>query len=55
MPRLKPLNAATCTKCGSKKTKRLGYSPQKKGSVWACEDGQHLFVVPLLVFKKAAK
>ena len=50
--RLKPLGAAKCTECGSKKTRRLGYSKDHKGSLWICEHN-HAFVVPMIVMKPA--
>lgn len=54
MARLAPINAAVCTTCGSKKTKRVGFSKARRGSLWVCEN-KHVFVVPTLVFSGAPK
>ena len=50
MPRLAPLNPATCPGCGKKNTKRVGFSPEKRGSLWQCfEDAcRKRFIVPTL-------
>jgi transposase-like protein len=53
MARLRPLNAAVCTGCGSKKTRRAGFSSEKRKSVWVCDDCKNTFTVPLLVLAKS--
>ena len=52
MARLKPLNPATCPKCKTKNTKRVGYSESKRGSLWICSDCKEGFIVPMLALKK---
>jgi len=50
MPQLKPLNPATCPYCAKKETRRIGYSAERKGSLWKCvaEGCGKPFLVPTL-------
>lgn len=52
MSRIKPLNPATCTHCGSKNTERFGYSKNARGSLWSCKSCHKPFVVKTLVLAK---
>jgi ribosomal protein L37AE/L43A len=57
MPHLRPLNPATCPACGKKVTRRVGYSEDKKGSIWRCgEPGcGRAFIVPTLALARVQK
>jgi len=52
MARLKPLNPATCTECGSKTTRRIGYSKSRSASLWHCGECGKVFEVVTLVLSR---
>lgn len=53
--RMIPLNAATCTHCGSKNTQRIGFSKEKNASVWACQGCKRSFQVLMIVMVPSPK
>ena len=56
MARIVPANPATCPKCGSKETRRVGYSAQAGGSLWVCGAAGcgNAFTVRMLVLRRAS-
>jgi ribosomal protein L37AE/L43A len=52
---LKPLNSATCPKCGKAESARLGYFALHKGSVWKCLACDFQYLVPTLILAKSPK
>ena len=54
MAKLAPLNAATCSHCRKKNTKRVGFDQDRGGSLWQCfeEECKQRFIVPTLTLVK---
>jgi len=51
---LKPVNAALCPYCSSKKTARGGYNKNKKASMWKCLSCEKAFFLKSLVLFSSA-
>lgn len=51
---LRVIVPAVCPTCKGKKTKRLGFLREKKGSEWVCLSPECAtrFIVPTLLFRK---